>query len=407
MRFKDYAAADRTMNTADLVFSLTATLFGASAVFGTMSYVFAEGEAYIWFLWISSFALFVKGAFFAEAMHGTDAKTLPEAFGKVVHPALRKPAALLIAVSWTGIIAAQLIAVGSLIKAFFPSLPYEAVLTAFTLMIALYTALGGQKAVFATDKLQFLIMVICFVVMAYFLRTPDFAVDSRGIAGSSGLMLAWFVSKGLSVVVGPDMFTRISSAKNPSTAKRACFIAGAVHLAVSMLVLMLGVLLKRHSVSGEDIFAVMLRVLPPELYIISAIGFLCALASSCDTTLINAALILENDILEGSSTFRTAFFVFLMGGISLLMAVRTPDILKLIMTAYALYAPVCVPMFVTGLLFNRFNRAFHPILIRLIFAVGVAAAFLGLDNASSPLYITFFVFAGSLAATAVKERSIV
>lgn len=409
MEFKEYSLTNQRMKTMDLVYSIIATMFGASAIFGTITYIFNKGQAYIWFLWISSLALFIQGLWFTQSIYQTNAYTLPEAFGKVVHPSLRKASATLIAISWIGIIAAQLVAAGTLIQIFFPMLPYELSLILFTILIIVYTSIGGQKAVFITDKIQLLIMVISFVILTIILlKKEPFSnnlLNSQAIFGNTSLMVSWFISKGLSVLIGPDMYTRIRSAQNADIAKKASFIAGGIHTIISCIVLLLGVLLKEFAYPQETMFDVMTRIFSLPVLLLFGIGFFCAIASSCDTTLINAALIIENDLIQQQNIQRTSLFIWIIGLLSLCLALFSQDILNLIMMAYSLYAPVSVPLFITGLLVYRYKKL-NSYIILSYFIIGIILSLYGIINNASfiSIYVTILGIFVGISAIILGEK---
>ena len=113
--FDDYVVAGRKQSSPFVFMSLMATVLGASATVGIAARAENIGFAAFWWLAVGAIGFWFQAAFLSKPVHDLDVRTLPEIAEKTVGKTGRKLVALIIAVSWIGIIAAQFAAVAGFI----------------------------------------------------------------------------------------------------------------------------------------------------------------------------------------------------------------------------------------------------------------------------------------------------
>ena len=232
---ESFFLAGRSLKPALLTATLTATILGASSTLGMAGLGFSEGLTGAWWLLSGTLGLLVLSFFLAEKVRAAGCFTLPELMGEEYDQRVRFGASALILVSWIGIIAAQIVASGKLLSILFgPST--EAFMIVSAAVFVLYTALGGQRSIVKTDALQLLILLFGLIVVAgraFQLAGPEILAGTsfptspaRGWTEVVSLVLV----VGSAYLVGPDIYSRLFSAKDPKTARRSALAASLVLL---------------------------------------------------------------------------------------------------------------------------------------------------------------------------------
>ena len=167
--FDDYVVAGRKQSSPFVFMSLMATVLGASATVGIAARAENIGFAAFWWLAVGAIGFWFQAAFLSKPVHDLDVRTLPEIAEKTVGKTGRKLVALIIAVSWIGIIAAQFAAVAGFIGLVLGhDAGTQSVLITAGIVIV-YTLFGGQLSVVRTDALQFGILTLGFFAAAVYL----------------------------------------------------------------------------------------------------------------------------------------------------------------------------------------------------------------------------------------------
>lgn len=288
--FEQFSVAGKNQNAFTVFLTLFATAIGASTTFGIAERTASVGQSSIWFLAAGSFGLLMQALILSSKIRTLDANTLPELAEKTIGKTNALFISVIIFVSWTGIVAAQFVALAKIFSALF-SAEYKTVLVIVGALVILYTMLGGQMAVVKTDRVQaFLIFagiaaafVYCFTHLADLLPVAQegaalqtaaavaqegitlqtaaavaqedavlqtvaaFAQQGASFADSAAIasqkffdftknisaveLLELFFVTGGTFFLGPDIISRNLISKNAVTAKRAA-IAGSLVLLV-------------------------------------------------------------------------------------------------------------------------------------------------------------------------------
>jgi SSS family solute:Na+ symporter len=346
--------AGRSLRPALLTATLTATILGASSTMGMAGLGFREGLTGAWWLLSGTLGLLVLSFFLAERVRATGCYTLPELMGEEYDQRVRFGASALILVSWIGVIAAQIVASGKLLAVLFgPST--EAFMIASAAVFVLYTALGGQRSIVKTDAVQLLILLLGLFIVSWralplagpeILAKTSFPTSAaRGGTDVLGLVLV----VGSAYLVGPDIYSRLFSAQNPTTARRSALAAALLLIPIAFVITGLGIsarILFPGIGPEEALPALMAETLSPTGEGLVAAALLSALISSADTTLLTATSIFALDIYKTArpkASQRELMRVarggtVLIGSLALLSALRLPEIIASLLAAYTVFA---------------------------------------------------------------------
>ena len=364
--FTDYSTAGKRQKLLPVVMTLLATILGASTTIGITDTVYRIGFPGIWWLVFGAVGLILQSALISEKVRGIGADTLPDLAGKTVGRAAQLLIALIIAVSWLGVIAGQLVAMNSLIT-FALGRGSRLTFIIVSLIVIAYTMTGGQMSVVRTDGLQLVIILAGIALCAgylYAIQGGNTGEAVQGIEllndsyGPEKLFMQLFVIGGV-YFLGPDILSRNFISKDGRTARRSALIAGIILLVFALLITMTGMWLKFNTTAGElagrSALLYAVSLLPKPIAVILVFGLLSAILSSTDTCIINAASIFAKDIVRKDSVALVRAAVLGIGLLALALALcGRGDILGLLTGAYSVYTPgVIFPLTVAILAYNR------------------------------------------------------
>ncbi len=209
------------------------------------------------------------------------------------------------------------------------AIPIKWVILIICVVVAIYTTLGGFRAVVLTDKLQYTIVVLYVLAMVYLagkglasqgISFPDLSVT----AAKTGKSWLNFTSPGLTIIIltliaylpawifETDLWLRVQAAADEKAAKRGVLIAGINgFLFVGVFPLFIG--LASLSIfpmqgdsypemigsQGDAIFSALISTYAPVwLSVLAAVGLVAAAMSTIDTCVNVMALSLGYDIME-------------------------------------------------------------------------------------------------------------
>jgi SSS family solute:Na+ symporter len=356
----NFFVAGRSGSSLFITGSLLATIVGGSATVGMAGLGFARGLTGMWWLLVGTVGLIFLGLFWAKKVREFGLYTLPELVEKQYDRRLSLAASILIAVSWLGVIAGQIVASGTILSVLGLGSPLLWMVI-FSAVFIGYTLLGGQYAVIRTDAFQIGVIFIGIFaglgLMLYRLggwggleaSLPagrfSFPVGPQfgGYELASLLLLV-----GLTYVVGPDMYSRLFCAKDAKTARTSVFWAAALIIPFALAITLIGMGASAlfPGIAPEQAFpAVINGVLPPVVGAIVLAGLLGAVMSSADTCLMTASTILSVDIVgrfkpslkpEQLLTI-SRWGIVGLGLLSLLLALLLKGVINALLFAYTVY----------------------------------------------------------------------
>ena len=310
---ESYWVARRQYGTGRITISLVATIFGASSTMGIIGMGYSRGLTAAWWSLMGAAALFPFGLILAARVRAISVYTLPDILKGAFGNRVAVPAAIMIAIAWCGIVSAQMVAAARLLSSIY-SLHFSSVLTVVAAVFVLYTFWGGQLSVIRTDSWQLTLflggLLTCFAVVALavpggllsgFAATPSeqlrFPISEQ--FGLYDLLVFYPLVVGLPYLVGPDIYSRILCARNDAVARQSSVLAAAAIIPISFVLALLGILIQAQypELTPEAALPTALDGLAPAgLAGLITAGFLAAIMSSADTTLISASTILSLNV---------------------------------------------------------------------------------------------------------------
>jgi SSS family solute:Na+ symporter len=340
--------------------SLLATIIGGSATMGMAGFGFTRGLTGAWWILVGSIGLIILGLFFAGKVRKFALYTLPELIEKQYDRRVAIASSILIVIAWIGVIAAQIIAAGTIMNVLDTG-SRELWMVVFSAVFIAYTLLGGQHSVLRTDLFQSVIIFGGIFAGVGMLLTrlggwgglrnslpPDmFAFPvSNQFDGMSLVHLLLIV--GLTYVVGPDMYSRIFCARDDKTARTATFTTTAllVPIALAITVIGMGAAVLFPQITAEQALPTVIKeIFSPFLGGIVLAALLCAVMSSADTTLLSTGTILSVDVIgrflpatsQGNVLPRSRWIILILGICSLIVAILLKGIINSLLFAYTVY----------------------------------------------------------------------
>lgn len=310
---ESYWVADRRYGAGTVAVSLVATIFGASSTIGIIGLGYSRGLTAAWWSLIGAAALLPFALVLAARVRALEVFTLPDILKRAYGNRVAVPAAVMIAVAWCGVVAAQMTA-GALLLSGVLHVDYSWALAVVAVVFVLYTYWGGQLSVIRTDSWQFALFIggllVCLgllyvgalaagvsvgdVVPAGHLRFPV----SPGF-GWYDLVVFYPLIVGLPYLAGPDIYSRILCARDTAAARKAALAAAAAVVPISFLLAVLGLAIRAGfpEIAAEMALPTAVsRLVPVGLAGLIVAGFLAAIMSSADTTLISASTILSLNV---------------------------------------------------------------------------------------------------------------
>ncbi len=377
-----FFVANRTGSTLFVTGSLAATFIGASVVIGMAGRGYRMGLPATWWLLVGAIGLLFLGIVLARRVRGVGLYTLPELVGHQYGTTASISASVLVLVSWTAIIAAQILAAGNVLAVMIPWDLTPLMGIAAAVFVA-YTVLGGQYSVIRTDLAQLAILLIgILVALGLVLWRADGIGNmfSSLPAGHTSFPLndsfTWtnlvtlLVLTGSTYVVGPDIYSRLFCARDGNVARAASLGAAALAIPIAFVVVLIGMgavvlfpdLIAQHADLGavkasELAFPTVINdVLPVGVSGLVVAALLAAIMSSADTLLMTTSTILTEDVIgkstggltEERSLLISRVAIVGLGGVSFLVALYAGGIISSLLLAYTIFTSGIVIPVVAG-----------------------------------------------------------
>ncbi len=347
--------------------SLVATIVGGSSTLGLAGLAFSRGLTGSWWLLVGPVGLFGL-LFFLKYLKSRSVYTLPELISGWYGPVMGRVAGLFVVVAWLGIVGAQTAAAGRILSTFFGGQMRYWTLAAGAVFVA-YTICGGQVSVIRTDLLQALLITsglgLCAVVglrlsggftgLSADLPPRYFAFPVSPDFSCLDLALMLLVV-GSTYLIGPDMISRVFSARNERSARRAILICICVIIPVAVLVTFAGMSARTlyPEIAPEAALPLLAKqALPSWLSALTMIALLSAFLSSADTTLLTMSAILTVDFLvvkDSRGLLVPRLCVLGCGAAALLVGIFSGGIIPSLLLGYSVFTGGLFVPILAGLL---------------------------------------------------------
>lgn len=359
--FDSFSLAGKNQLFFPVYFSLMTSMIGASATLGIADKVSQNGFSAFYWLCAGGIALILQSLLLSKKIKNIDAVTLADLASKTLSPAFGRLFAIIISLSWLGIIAAQFTSLTKLLSTISNG-EYKIILIIVVLFVIFYSLIGGQSSVVKTNFFQGLIIFIAVISLAIWcffnseaFLIRDFSLSDRVKPLSIKEIITIFFLTGGSYFLGPDIISRTIISKDAKIARKATFFAGISLIFFSLLITyisLFGASLLFNSSSTEGINPLLFLMkdkVPYLLGIFLCLALFSALVSSVDICLVNAATIVEYDLLKKKSVNEIRLFIIIIGLLAFLLALFNIDIIDLMLKAYSIYSPAVVFPLLTGI----------------------------------------------------------
>lgn len=367
--FDDFVRAGKKASVFMVTTSLLASIMGASATLGVISQSMKIGFPAFWWLGSGALGLIASAFLLVKPLARRNVYSLPELLEDSYGGKIRQLVAFIVSIGWLGVVGAQYTACGKMV-ALLSGIDFTYGLILSGVIIAAYCALGGQLTVLRTDILQFLIIFVAILSCIFILygrwpvefRSEDFLLLNENFGFDSFLYYSIIIGSGY--FVGPDIFSRLYTAKNERVMRVSLISAAAILLFFSFCITMIGLWMKytHFDPQGEEpLLALIREKLPFPIQIFLMFGLLSAVISSADTCLVTVSAVIENDILRRKSIKETRLLTFGVGLLALLPALWQGEIIPLLLLSYNVFNAGVIPPVAVALIFSR--RRIQPLLI--------------------------------------------
>lgn len=379
--YGSFAVGARNFGWFRISAGLSATFVGGAAVIN----VAGLGYTYGWYGLvdgIATSAALLLSAFFVVpkicARRGISLGGYLQVSGRLVNAAT----GLLSSIVYTLITAAQIVALIRIVQPFF-DVPAPVIALVAVLGVAGYVLYGGYSSVTVTDVIQFIVMALCYfaLVGSTLLVTPSVGEGPAVAARAMPLdLILLLLAPLLFIPVSQDLHIRINSAVSRRAATTGVVLAGLCYLAFGFISVSVGRALANTGVflqSPDEAVSTFLAGHFGAFVVIPTIALICVVISSLDSVLFASASSLAYDFWDritdkrreqDSAHPRIATVVVL--GIALLIALHTPRILSLILSALVIYVSVLLPMLV-GRFLNKQTGALGKLAFAALSVVAV------------------------------------
>ena len=364
----EYFVSDRSASFKTVGLSIIASCIGASATIGMIGLAFSSGTPAFWWLGSGAGGLLVLTLFIAKKVRCTAKFTMSETIDIFLSPYCKPLVSVIIVISWTAILAAQLAAMVKVVTVMTLFSPLTALVISTTVVI-LHTFSGGQLAVMKFDRIQvFIIFLGLLSVLSWLFLHNNFPVDAGIEIYNDKFPLSkvfyYLLIVGGSYVVCPMLFGRILSAKNEAAAKKGGILAIFGLLAGAIIIVMIGLYARGmipDTTQPDDVLSTLLNVVFPKwLFYIISVTLISAIVSSADSCLITAATVMSNDILGKANMKVCRLCVLIIGLSAMSLTFIDRSIIGFLLMANDIYVcGVVVPVFVGVILYDRFKITKH------------------------------------------------
>lgn len=379
---RDYSIGKKDFSTATLVATVIATGTGGGFLFYTLASTYTDGIYFIIAIMGGSLCLLFIGQVLAVRMgEFLDKLTVAEAMGSLYGNTARRITAISGILKTIGGLAIQFQVIGKILTLLF-DVHGASVMVIVALIVIVYSAFGGIKAVTFTDVLQFLtfgtfIPILALVVynnlnnpdqVSHTLATnPIFSLKAMfgwnpSFITSLGLMF-YFMIPGMS----PATFQRISMARDTAQVKRAFSIAAVVDLLIVTSVVWVGILLLSQNAAldpGKLVHYLITQYTYPGLKGLIGIGIMALAMSTADSHLNSSSVLLAHDIIRPLGLAERKLMIvarvlsLIIGIFALLLALRIDSLLRLLLLSGSFYMPIySVPLLMAIFGFRSGKRA--------------------------------------------------
>jgi len=390
---EDYVLAGRQLKTGLATITMIATWFGAESLMTTADEVASDGvrQAMLDPVGIS-LCLLIAGVAVAGPLWRLGLLTIPDFFRMRYGRLAEAISASILVPSYFGYIAAQYLALGTLLEQFF-GVPLTVGVFGVAALATSYSLMGGMWSVTWTDVIQMILIVMGLLIMAL----EILGELGNGVLSDGWLQLRagsepsqWTIAGGpeskakvlaaiSAVAIGAlgnlpvqDLMQRICSAASDRIARRACMLAAGGYLAMGLLPILAGLSASQllTEVPSQGIMTALAhRLLSPVLLLIFILAVVSTVLSTVVAAVLAPAAVLSQNLLqplasrwnllrsESSRLAAQRACVLIIVIASVTVALSGSDAYSLVESSYSLSLVGLFAAFVIGLHWQQAPRA--------------------------------------------------
>ena len=392
---KSFFLANRSIGWFALTATLTATVVGGSATIATAKLIYIYGLPSLWLDIGGAVGLIVLAFTLAKKVRKTGLFTLSQITGHLFDERVRFVSAFLIIISQIAWISLLIQGAGAVVSVLLP-LDYTIILIIISLIFIFYTILGGQFAVIYTDIIQFFVMIIgiCFIAAPLLLikAAPNFGeipLDHISFPINSNLgvlpVLSFFFMMLMPNIVGPDIYSKILSAKNEKIVKKGVILSGIFRFifAITIALIALSAIVLVPGLGDSEAVTAMPRailLLGPVFAGIIFAAFISVMLSSADSVLISSGTVLTIDIIKRDNILISRIGMLIIGLLALGLALYLNNIINTLVLAYTIFTAGLTLPIIFGFYKNKTRVSSTGALISLIAGGSVSLIWFFLKN---------------------------
>ena len=370
---EDYMVAGRSLSMPVLLGTLVGSAIGAAATFGKAGKAYEVGYAIL----IASVAYvlgYIVLCFLAPKLQQAKIDTIPGALERRYGKAMRVISAIVLVLAVIALFGAQLIAIGLTAEAVFADfgITFEHAVIIATLVIVIYTLVGGLLAVAYNDVFQTSIMLIGGGLLLPLFLSIDLGEQLSSVLVSPavdwlggmhwGYVLSFFPIYFAFVLIDPSIWQRVAASKNTANLKPAFLATAAIYMFWSVVVVTLGVIafntLPDLAHRDSVIPTLVMNHMPPLVKGICLAAIMGIIISTADSALLVTGTtvstdlfkVLKPEISDKKQLLITRLTVLIVGIFGLIFALQKSNIFEVMMLALAifvsgLFVPVMAALF--------------------------------------------------------------
>lgn len=370
--FREYAVGDKQFPTYVLTFTIVATWLSGSLFFGILEGTYNKGIFFILSILIGiPGGLLIAGKLIGPRMGKfMNSLSAPDMLGTLYGIRLQAIFAICFVLTEIGYVAVQFKVIARAINTILHCDPIWAAVVSGIIVIV-YSAQGGVKAVTFTDVVQFItfciLLPILLGVVVYNIPSGSNVIDALAqnpnfnfnLATSSGKFLD-DISFGfymlLAPVIGSGLLQRMLMASNPDQIKKSISISTIIVFIALLMIVAIGVfvLVEKPDIAPNKIVGYLADRYPYEgLKGLFAVGIVALAMSTADSTINASAVMIANDIMPFFGFNRQGCLKiakrasYILGFLSLIVALMVDGLLDLIMMTANFSIPVILVPFVS------------------------------------------------------------
>lgn len=309
-----FATANKKIPFWTNVYSMASAQIGAGATMGVASLCYANGISGMCLGIGAALGAVLSGLLFASKIRESNVTTIPELIRNKLGTRIANIMSALTLFSIFGVLAAQIRSLGTILQIFIPELSLAWACILMSVIMLLYSVLGGMVAAARTDKLNIAIMILSvmvFIPIVALNRVGGFTglvsqIDpamlnplGMGVSAMVSLMLYF----GLSGMVNNENFLRICGARTAGEAKGATLTAALLiylpYMLFCSIIGLIGVVLIPQLGTSDSIIPAMIDGMTGDLFgAFLLAGLLAAVMGTCASVAMVCSVTFSRDVVK-------------------------------------------------------------------------------------------------------------